>query len=563
MKTKIYTLLAGLVLITGFTFAQTARVQIIHNSADAAASPVDIYVNGTLAFDDVPFRAATPFTTVPAGVTLSVGVAPGNSTSVNDTIVNFNVTFSNNETYVVVADGIVSPTGYSPSQPFGLSVYGMGRETASNTLNTDVLVHHGSTDAPTVDVYETGVGAGLIVDDLAYTDFAGYLELPTADYTLEIRDQTGMTTVATYSAPLSTLNLGGEALVVVASGFLNPANNSNGPAFGLYVALASGGALVALPEVQTARVQIIHNSADAAASPVDIYVEGALAFDDVPFRAATAFTTVPAGVTLNVGIAPGNSTSVNDTIVNFPVTFANNETYVVVADGIVSPTGYSPAQPFGLAVYGMGREMASNSMNTDVLVHHGSTDAPTVDVYETGVGAGLIVDDLAYTDFAGYLELPTADYTLEIRDETGTTTVASYEAPLSTLGLDGQALVVVASGFLDPTNNSNGPAFGLYVALAAGGPLVALPVSTPNSVSEVNATTVKMYPNPATDIVRIEGVDLTTVNVSLYDMAGRNIANALQINGNSLDITKLENGMYQMVLINSEEEVTTLKLVKN
>jgi hypothetical protein len=563
MKTKIYTLLAGLVLITGFTFAQTARVQIIHNSADAAASPVDIYVNGTLAFDDVPFRAATPFTTVPAGVTLSVGVAPGNSTSVNDTIVNFNVTFSNNETYVVVADGIVSPTGYSPSQPFGLSVYGMGRETASNTLNTDVLVHHGSTDAPTVDVYETGVGAGLIVDDLAYTDFAGYLELPTADYTLEIRDQTGMTTVATYSAPLSTLNLGGEALVVVASGFLNPANNSNGPAFGLYVALASGGALVALPEVQTARVQIIHNSADAAASPVDIYVEGALAFDDVPFRAATAFTTVPAGVTLNVGIAPGNSTSVNDTIVNFPVTFANNETYVVVADGIVSPTGYSPAQPFGLAVYGMGREMASNSMNTDVLVHHGSTDAPTVDVYETGVGAGLIVDDLAYTDFAGYLELPTADYTLEIRDETGTTTVASYEAPLSTLGLDGQALVVVASGFLDPTNNSNGPAFGLYVALAAGGPLVALPVSTPNSVSEVNATTVKMYPNPATDIVRIEGVDLTTVNVSLYDMAGRNIANALQINGNSLDISKLENGMYQMVLINSEEEVTTLKLVKN
>ena len=331
----------------------------------------------------------------------------------------------------------------------------------------------------------------------------------------------------------------------------------------IYTLLAGLVLITGFTFAQTARVQIIHNSADAAASPVDIYVNGTLAFDDVPFRAATPFTTVPAGVTLSVGVAPGNSTSVNDTIVNFNVTFSNNETYVVVADGIVSPTGYSPSQPFGLSVYGMGREMASNSLNTDVLVHHGSTDAPTVDVYETGVGAGLIVDDLAYTDFAGYLELPTADYTLEIRDETGTTTVASYQAPLSTLGLDGQALVVVASGFLDPTNNSNGPAFGLYVALAAGGPLVALPVSTPNSVSEVNATTVKMYPNPATDIVRIEGVDLTTVNVSLYDMAGRNIANALQINGNSLDITKLENGMYQMVLINSEEEVTTLKLVKN
>jgi len=34
---------------------------------------------------------------------------------------------------------------------------------------------------------------------------------------------------------------------VVASGFLNPANNSNGSGFGLYVALPSGGNLVALP----------------------------------------------------------------------------------------------------------------------------------------------------------------------------------------------------------------------------------------------------------------------------------------------------------------------------
>jgi len=33
----------------------------------------------------------------------------------------------------------------------------------------------------------------------------------------------------------------------VASGFLNPSNNSNGPAFGLYVALPSGGELVGLP----------------------------------------------------------------------------------------------------------------------------------------------------------------------------------------------------------------------------------------------------------------------------------------------------------------------------
>ena len=251
MKKLVYKLALGVFLIPSIAFSQTARLQIIHNSADAIADPVDIYVNGALLHNDVPFRAATAFENVPAGVTLNVGIAPGASSSVLDTVANFPVVLTANETYVVVADGIVSSTGYSPAQPFGLAVYGMGRESATNPNNTDVLVHHGATDAPTVDVYETGVGAGIIVDDMSYGEFnsTGYLELPTADYTLEVRDETGAVTVATYSAPLSTLSLDGAALVVVASGFLNPANNSNGEAFGLYVALPAGGALIPLPPV--------------------------------------------------------------------------------------------------------------------------------------------------------------------------------------------------------------------------------------------------------------------------------------------------------------------------
>jgi biopolymer transport protein ExbD len=58
------------------------------------------------------------------------------------------------------------------------------------------------------------------------------------------------------------------ALVAVASGFLSPSNNSNGPAFGIWVALPSGGDLIPLPIATepSARVQVIHNSADAGRS---------------------------------------------------------------------------------------------------------------------------------------------------------------------------------------------------------------------------------------------------------------------------------------------------------
>ncbi len=160
-------------------------------------------------------------------------------------------------------------------------------------------------------------------------------------------------------------------------------------------------------------------------------------------------------------------------------TLAADETYILVAEGIVSESGYSPATPFDIAVYGMGREAANMMDKTDVLVHHGSTDAPTVDVYETGVGAGELIDDFMYGEFAGYLELGTLDYVLEVRDETAENVVAAYQAPLSTLGLNGAAISVIASGFLNPANNSNGPAFGLWVALASGGNLVELPMFTP------------------------------------------------------------------------------------
>ncbi|MFN4234318.1 MAG: DUF4397 domain-containing protein [Bacteroidia bacterium] len=466
------------------SFAQTARVQVIHNSADLAAQTVDVWLDNTLLIDNFQFRTASPFINAPAGTPLTIGIAPANSTSAAQSIATFPVTLAANETYVVVANGIVSATGYSPATPFNLHIYNMGRETASNSSNTDVLVFHGATDAPTVDV--VGVGAGTLVDNLAYAQFSnGYLQLPTADYNVQIRNQAGTDVVAEYLAPLQSLNLDGEALVVVASGFLNPANNSNGPAFGLYAAPVTGGSLIALPSspITTARVQVIHNSADAAAQTVDVWLDNTLIIDDFAFRTSSPFIDAPAGTQFTIGIAPANSTSSSQAIATFPVTLNGNGKYVVVANGIVSATGYSPATPFNLHIYNMGRETASNSSNTDVLVFHGATDAPIVDV--VGVGAGTLVDNLAYAQFSnGYLQLPTADYNVQIRNQAGTDVVAEYLAPLQSLNLDGEALVVVASGFLNPANNSNGPAFGLYAAPVTGGNLVQLP-STAISTARV------------------------------------------------------------------------------
>ncbi len=543
----------------------TARAQIIHNSADLAAEQVDVYINDALALDDFTFRTATPFIDLPAGSTLDIAVAPSNSTSSGDAIANFPVVLTANETYVVVADGIVSPTGYDPAQPFGLEVYAMGQEAAGSGTNTDVLVHHGSTDAPTVDIVEVGVGAGTIVDDISYTEFQGYLELPTADYVLDVRDETGTVTVATYGAPLSTLSLDGAAIVALASGFLDPTVNSDGAEFGLWVALPAGGDLIPLPliEQEFARVQVIHNSADLAAAEVDIYIGDDLAIDNFAFRTATPFIDFPAGVETVISVAPPTSTGVGDAIASFPVTLAADETYIVVADGIVSPTGYDPAPAFGLEVFPLGREAATVSTNTDVLVHHGSTDAPTVDIVETGAGAGTVVDDISYTEFQGYLELPTADYVIDVRDETGTVTVATYGAPLSTLGLEGAAIVTVASGFLDPSVNSDGAAFGLWVALPAGGDLIPLP-QVSLSVNDFNGANVALYPNPTTNTINIQGLEQGEYGVSVVDMQGR-VLSTSEIAGSatSVDVSSLSAGIYFLTVSEENTIIGSKRFVKN
>ncbi len=536
-----------------------ARVQVIHNSPDAAAAVVDVWLNNTLLIDDFAFRTATPFVNAPAGTPIDITICGPASTDTTAEVARYTLTLTNNATYVIVANGIVSPTGYMPMQPFGLDIYAAGRETAVNPANTDVLICHGSTDAPTVDVIAPLIAP--LADDLAYGTFntAGYAELATADYPVQIRNQQRTDVVAEYSAPLQTLGLQGAAITVVASGFLNPANNSNGPAFGLYAATAAGGPLVALPSapVSTARVQVIHNCADLAAASVDIWLNNTLLLDNFAFRTASPFIDAPAGAPFDITVCGPASTDTTAEVARITYTLTPNAKYILVAGGIVSTTGYSPVQPFAISVYPTAREAAGSMTDTDILVYHGATDAPTVDVEETFSGSTL-VNDLAYAAFDGYLSLPANNnYSVSVTDQTGNTTVASYGAPLQVLGLGGQAITVLASGFLNPASNSNGAAFGLWVATAAGGQLIPLPVTTAVTETAV-VNDVTLYPVPATqDVVTIaytlaENTNLVNRIVDMQGRVVREINSGMQAAGaqrQDINIASLPNGIYTIQFI--------------
>jgi hypothetical protein len=231
----------ALTAFAGTALAQTADVQIIHNSPDPLATEVDIYVNGDLTLDDFAFRTATPILALPAEVELNIGVAPGSSTGPGDIIASFPVTLATGGEYLVMATGVLD--GGLPGNPEGLdTAFTLNifpdLDTMAGAGEVDLNVYHGSPNAPTVDVQVPGVG--IIVDDLAYGGFTGYFAAPAVDLTLEVTPGgDNGTVVASFEAPLSALD--GGAGVVFASGFLG--HQSGLPGFGLFVALGDGSVI--------------------------------------------------------------------------------------------------------------------------------------------------------------------------------------------------------------------------------------------------------------------------------------------------------------------------------
>jgi len=482
----------------------TARLQVIHNAADPGAATVDVYLNGVLSLDDFAFRTATPFIDVPAGVTVNIGIAPPTSASVNDTIVNIPVVFTNGQTYAAIANGVLTPANFAANPDgrptaFTLLLSQNVRENAVNPTEVDFIAVHGATDAPTVDILARNVAT--LVNNAAYTDITPYITVPPASFILDVTPgNDNSIIVASFTADLTTL--AGASAVVFASGFLDPATNQNGEAFGLFAALANGTVVPFAPTSQ-ARIQIIHNAADPAASSVDIYLNGALALDDFDFRTATPFIDAPAGVTINIGVATSTSASINDTIVNIPVQLVNGQTYVAIANGVLNPVAFALnpngiATGFTLLISQNIRESAQNVGEVDFVVVHGATDAPTVDVLARNVAT--LVDDASYTDITSYINVPAASYLLDVTPgNNNSTIVASFTADLS--GLAGGSAVVFASGFLDPSTNQNGEAFGLFAALANG---TVVPF-TPTSLARLQAIHNAADPAAASVDVYIDG----------------------------------------------------------
>jgi ketosteroid isomerase-like protein len=541
-----------------------ARVQVVHNSADAGAALVDVYYNGQKLLDDFAFRKATGFVDVDAEKSIQIGIAPPSSSGAADTLVNFTYQLDEGGKYLLVANGVLNPAAYaanpdSRSIGFNILVYPMAREVSTDPTKTDLLVLHGATDAPTVDVL---TGGNLIVDNLAYGDFQGYLSVDPQPYILALTPGNDNSNVLLrYRADLS--NLGGGAATLMASGFLNPMANQNGSAFEL-LAVFADGTVASLPLYEPkARIQVIHNAADTNARSVDVYYNGTRLIDNFGFRKASTFVDVDAESEIHIGIAPPNSTSASDTLVNFRFTLADGGKYVVVANGVLNPTTFAAnpdgkATGFNLFVYPAAREVANDAAKVDLLVFHGATDVPAVDVQ---TGGSVIVNDISYGDFQGYLSVDPLNYNLEITPANDNQSVLlTFVASLN--GLGGNAVTLFASGFLSPAGNNNGPGFALMAALADG-TVIELPLAASN-VQRFRNVEARVYPNPANHTFSVQTREFNKADYQIRNISGQVISSGVWTGNSSLiSVKDLPAGVYLLEMLSGERVFRSSLMVQH
>ena len=182
------------------------------------------------------------------------------------------------------------------------------------------------------------------------------------------------------------------------------------------------------------------------------------------------------------------------------------------------------------------------------------------------------MDDISYSEFNsdGYLELGTLNYQLTIQDETGAVNVATFEAPLATLMTEGAALTVLASGFFDPTMNSDGAGFGLWASLGTGGALI--PLSNVTGIEEVESiSNAGLFPNPTNDNATMffDLVDDTNINLEVISAMGQQVmvqSYGEMLSGNhrvEIPASELATGFYFVNLRTNNGVVSTkLQVVK-
>ena len=470
--------------------AQNAYVQLIHTVADVVGvnSPVildsiDIYISTDggstwpLDVQDFKFRQATPFIALPANSSqLKARIAPGNSAGPGNFLVEYPLpSLAPNTYYVAAVAGTIDFSTSFPQVDVDIYYFSPARNatTGSGANDVDILLFHGSPDAGPVSYYwaVNRMQHAYVRDGyLSYRGYSSGYRTLSSDDILVLGDSADANIILAkgfyYPDRSDAFWDGQSAGVIFVSGYVNTSDPAK--QLGVHIALPNGTVRPLFPE-DVARLQIVHNAADPALAQVDIH-PGTFPNPNpiqLNFRQATPAIFVPGAVTVPLTFSPRGNTTTPLATVNLTLPPAGSNA-AVFAQGVTNPSNFA-ANPnnistaFGLKGF-TGVKGVEAAGNFAAMAFHGVTDAPTVDVEIVGVGT---VSNLSYGSSSAAPITFASGVARRININVGSSTVASFNLS-QTQARDQVGAIIFASGFLNPANNQNGPAFGLYIVYPTG-----------------------------------------------------------------------------------------------
>lgn len=559
-----YFLLFCFLLVTSFSVEGQSRfVQIIHNSADTALTELDIYLNDSLIADNFQFRTATAFLEIPDtanNLNTKIYINPKNSVDTSSYYFRSSIPLTSGN-YLAIIAGTFFQSPYTPQQPFRIDYMANARITGSSPDNADVVFYHGSDDSPTIDIGEIGLNfPDVWVNDISYGQFSNYRTLGDSIYRIGLYDEESIILAISYAGFFKGPEHDGKAYSLIASGFQIPEFNAFGPLFSMFIVGQDGGPFQEmLPAfvLDSASVQLIHGIQDPAASLVDIYLNDELWQNDMPFLSATPFLNIPANREIKISVCPSNSVDTTGSFYD-ELLFLGTINYTMVLAGMTNPAGFNPPEPVRLSIRNNARKEAIDADEIDLLFYHAIPDGGTLDFRSMMPIVTTLANDINFGNynFPSYLEITPYDFSLNLTDESGTNVYNSFLFNALSENLAGEAIVMLATGFLNTENNPQGRPAGYWYTTPAGGLLIECPKVTGIDELDFNSN-ITLYPNPAQNWLNIRFSEATTssTKVRIFDLNGK-LQNEQVISAGEfqtiLSTNNLNNGLYLVEISNTD-----------
>ncbi|MFU8804193.1 MAG: hypothetical protein ACNA8W_10320 [Bradymonadaceae bacterium] len=441
----------------------TARLQIIHDVTDDLAETIDVYLDGELFLDDFEYGQGTGFMEVQADQAYSIALAGSESDTVADAFITLGpFTFEDGTRNVLIVSGVLDPDDFEDN-PEGIDIstrvftFDEARQSSTDGDVDQVLLFHGVTDAAPVSIVAAGHEEAL-VEDLSYGEFSDdYIDLPEGVTAFDV--MVNGDRVGSWQTHDVT---GGNAYVFVITGFADASQNPDAPIRILSYASADANDRIDGERLtRAARVQLVHNSPDPNLETIDVWINDQRRAEGFGFRDGTSYITVASNTDLTIDLTAEGAADTGESVFAETLSFEAASTNVAVVSGIDTENDITNPDDLGidLNVYTADnvREAPAPEENLELVLFHGIADAGSVDiVIAHDTDPVTIADDLSYGEFTERRAVAAEASQFDLSPTGEATPTASFPASLQ--DFDGQSLVMVLSGLLDPPTDYPGAA---------------------------------------------------------------------------------------------------------